>query len=234
MDPADLQHHISRRYNEELDRVRTHFLAMGGMVEQQLQQALLALIEGDGSLAIAVEAAELQVNDLEIAIDEECSMLLAMRAPTAGDLRVVMAMMKAVTDLERVGDEGEKIGLIAARLASTERPADRYREVRHLGRGVSDMLHGALDAFARMDEMSAISVARRDHLVDEEFEAIQRQCITFMMEDPRAIRRSLDLLWIVRSLERIGDHAKNICEHVVYMARGEDIRHRHGAGVTAR
>src|SRR5262245_3200960 len=108
MDPADLHHHISKRYNEELDRVRTHFLAMGGLVEQQVQRALRALNEGDGALAQVVEAEELTVNDLELAIDEECSFLLAMRAPTAGDLRVVLAMMKAVTDLERIGDEGEK------------------------------------------------------------------------------------------------------------------------------
>jgi phosphate transport system protein len=228
MDPADLHHHISRRYNDELDRVRTHFLAMGGLVEQQLQKALRALVEGDGSLAQAVEAEELHVDDLEVAIDEECSFLLAMRAPTAGDLRVVVALMKAVTDLERIGDEGEKIGIIAARLATTERPADHYREARHLGRAASEMLHDALDAFARMDAVSAVAVARRDQLLDEEFEAIQRQCITFMMEDTRAIRRTLDLLWVVRSLERIGDHAKNICEHLVYMVRGEDIRHGHG------
>jgi phosphate transport system protein len=228
MDPADLHHHISKRYNEELDRVRTHFLAMGGLVEQQVQRALRALIEGDGALAKTVEAEELRVNDLEIAIDEECSFLLAMRAPTAGDLRAVVAMMKAVTDLERIGDEGEKIGVIAARLAAAERAGDRFREVRHLGRAASDMLHAALDAFARMDATSAITVARSDHLLDEEFESIQRQCITFMMEDTRAIRRTLDMLWVVRSLERIGDHAKNICEHVVYMARGEDIRHGHG------
>jgi phosphate transport system protein len=232
MDPADLHHHISRRYNEELDRVRTHFLAMGGLVEQQVQRALRALIEGDGSLARTIEAEELRVNDLEITIDEECSFLLAMRAPTAGDLRSVVAIVKAVTDLERVGDEGGKIGVIAARLAAAERPADRYTEVRHVGRAASDMLHDALDAFARMDAEAAVAVARRDRLVDDEFEALQRQAITFMMEDPRAIRRTLDLLWTVRSLERIGDHAKNICEHVVYMARGEDIRHGHGEGLS--
>lgn len=233
MEPSDLHHHISRRYNDELDRVRTRFLAMGGVVEQQLQRALRALIDGDGALVEAVEATELRVNDLEVDIDEECGMLLAMRAPTAGDLRVVLAMMKAVTDLERIGDESEKIGLIAERLIVDERPADRYREVRHLGRVVSDMLHDALDAFARMDASSAMSVARRDRLVDEEFDAIHRQCITFMMEDSRAIRRTLDLLWVVRSIERIGDHATNLCEHVVYMAQGEDIRHGNGRGIEA-
>jgi phosphate transport system protein len=226
MDPADLHQHISRRYNEQLERVKTRVLAMGGLVEQQLQRALKALLESDGSLAQAIEAAELRVNDLEVAIDEDCGMLLAMRAPAAGDLRVVVAMMKAVTDLERIGDEGEKIGLIASRLAMTERPSDHYREVRHLGKVASDMLHDALDAFARLDASSALVVAERDHLLDEEFESIQRQCITFMMEDTRQIRRTLDMLWIVRSLERIGDHAKNICEYVVYMAEGEDVRHR--------
>src|SRR5262249_29261310 len=139
----------------------------------QLQRALRALIEGDAPLAQAVEDEELQVNELEIAIDEECSFLLAMRAPTASDLRVVVAMMKAVTDLERIGDEGEKISVIAARLAAADRPADRFREVRHLGRAASDMLHDALDAFARIDAVSAVAVAERDHLLDEEFEAIQ-------------------------------------------------------------
>ncbi|MEJ1963079.1 MAG: phosphate signaling complex protein PhoU [Gammaproteobacteria bacterium] len=231
MDTADLGHHISRRYNEELERVRARVLAMGGLVEQQLQKALTALVEGDSALGAAVAADDAKVNDLEIAIDEDCSHLLAMRAPTAGDLRVVVAMIKTVTDLERIGDEGEKVGFIAARLATLERPADNYREVKHLGRLASEMLHDALDAFARMDAASALDIARRDRLIDEEFESIQRQSITYMMEDGRAVRRALDLLWIVRALERIGDHAKNISEYVIYMAYGEDVRHRSAADV---
>jgi phosphate transport system protein len=234
MDAADLTHHISRRYNDELERVRSRVLAMGGLVEQQLHKALRALVEGDSSLGAAVASDDVLVNEFEMSIDEDCSHLLAMRAPTAGDLRVVVAMIKAVTDLERVGDEGEKVGFIAARLATLERPADDYHEVKHLGRVASEMLHDALDAFARMDAASALAVARRDRLLDEEFESIQRQCISYMIEDARTIRRALDLLWIVRALERVGDHAKNISQYVIYMVYGEDVRHRSAAGLESQ
>jgi phosphate transport system protein len=225
MEKGDLSHHISRRFNEDLERVRGKALAMGGFVEQQLSKAVTALVEGDIDMGEAVAREDYRVNGMEVSIDEECSRILATRAPAAGDLRVIVAIIKAITDLERMGDECEKIGYIASRLATQERPADKYREIKHLGRVVEGMVHGALDSFARMDPDAAIAVARQDRFVDEEYESIQRQCITFMMEDPRTIRRALDVMWVVRALERIGDHAKNICEYVVFMVHGKDIRH---------
>jgi phosphate transport system protein len=225
METADLSHHISRRFNEDLEKLRTHVLAMGGLVENLLGKAITSLVDGDSSLGESLAADDLKVNGMEIAIDEECSRILATRAPTAGDLRLIVAILKTITDLERIGDEGEKIGNIASRLAAMERPENKYREVKHMGRLVAEMVHDALDAFARMDSQAAIRVARRDRMVDEEYEAIQRQCITFMMEDPRSIRRALDVAWMVRSLERVGDHAKNICEYVIFMVHGKDVRH---------
>jgi phosphate transport system protein len=225
METSDLSHHISRRFNEDLEHVRTRVLAMGGLVEELLGKAINALVEGDSTLGESVSKDDQAVNRMEMAIDEECSRILATRAPAAGDLRLIVAIIKTITDLERIGDEGEKIGNIAARLAAMERPENRYREVKHMARIVAEMAHDALDAFARMDSQLAVKVARRDRMVDEEYEAIQRQCITFMMEDPRSIRRTLDVMWIVRSLERVGDHAKNICEYVIYMAHGKDVRH---------
>ncbi|MEY4760262.1 MAG: hypothetical protein RLZZ200_118 [Pseudomonadota bacterium] len=225
MEKADLSHHISRRFNEDLERVRNQVLSMGGYVEAQLQKAITSLLEGNSSLGESVALDDLKVNGMEVTIDEECSRILATRSPAAGDLRVIVAIIKTITDLERIGDEGEKIGFIASRLAAMERPENKYREIKHLGRIVSEMVHGALDAFARMDAEGALAVARHDRVVDEEYDAIQRQCITFMMEDPRTIRRALDVMWVVRSLERIGDHAKNICEYVIYMVHGKDIRH---------
>jgi phosphate transport system protein len=225
MDKVDLGHHIVRRFNDDLERVRGKVLAMGGFVEQQLARAVTALVDGDSSLGEAVARDDFKVNSMEVSIDEECQRILATRAPAAGDLRVVVAIIKAITDLERMGDECEKIGYIASRLATQERPADKYREIKHLARVVQDMVHDALDAYARMDADAALRVARMDRVVDEEYEAIQRQCITFMMEDPRSIRRALDTMWMLRALERIGDHAKNICEYVIYVVHGKDIRH---------
>jgi phosphate transport system protein len=225
MDTSDLSHHILSRYNAELEGVRAGVLQMGGLVEQQLQNGVKALYEGDSRLGEEVARFDHKVNAMEVSIDEDCSRILATRNPTASDLRLIVAVIKTITDLERIGDETEKLGNIAARLASMERPADRYREIKHLGESVTDMVHGALDAFARMDPDAALEVARKDRIADEEYEALQRQCITFMMEDPRAIRRALDVLWVARALERIGDHAKNICEYVIYMVLGKDVRH---------
>ena len=225
MDTSDLSHHILSRFNADLEGVRSGVMQMGGLVEQQLQDGIKALYSGDGRLGEEVARLDHKVNAMEVAIDEDCSRILATRGPTASDLRLIVAIIKTITDLERIGDEAEKLGSIASRLATLDRPTDRYREIKHIGDLVADMVHGALDAFARMDTDAALAVARQDRIVDEEYEALQRQCITFMMEDPRAIRRALDILWVARALERIGDHAKNICEYVIYMVLGKDIRH---------
>ena len=225
MDTTDLSHHILSRFNADLEGVRSGVLQMGGFVEQQLQNGVKALTLGDSRLGEEVARLDYKVNAMEVSIDDDCSRILATRNPTASDLRLSVAVITTITDLERIGDETEKLGRISARLSGLDRPTDRYREVKHMGDLVSEMVHGALDAFARLDTEAALDVARRDRVVDEEFEAIQRQCITFMMEDPRTIRRALDVLWVARALERIGDHAKNICEYVIYMVLGKDIRH---------
>ena len=225
MDASGLGPHISRRFNEDLESVRSRVLQMGGFVEQQLSNGVLALIEGNSQLGDEVARGDHKVNEMEVSIDEECSRILATRAPAASDLRLIVAIIKTITDLERIGDEAEKIGYIGSRLASMERPVDRYREIKHLGRLAHQMVHDALDAFARLDADAALKICREDRILDDEFESIQRQCITFMMEDPRTIRRALEVVWVARALERIGDHAKNICEYVVYMVHGKDIRH---------
>jgi phosphate transport system protein len=225
METADISHHTSRRFNEELEQVRSKVLAMGGLVEEQLHRGMTALLEGDSSLGQEVAGDDHKINVMEISIDEECSRILATRAPAAGDLRMVIATIKAITDLERVGDECHKIGVIAARMALHEPHLDRYRELRHLGRDVQQLVHEALDAFARLDAGQALRALRSDRAVDDEYESVQRQSITFMMEDPRRIRRALDVMTVARALERIGDHAKNLCEYVIYMVHGLDARH---------
>lgn len=225
MDVEDLGQHISRRFNEDLENVRTSVLEMGGLVEHQLEQAMAALVAGDSELGLQVAHDDYKVNRLEVSIDEACSRILAKRAPTASDLRLVVAVIKTITDLERMGDEAEKIGVLAARLAGEERPSSNYREILNLSRHVKQMVHRALDAFARLDTEEALEVVKSDAVVDEEYEAIYRQGVTHMMEDPRRIGRVMDATWAARALERIGDHAKNICEYVVYMVHGKDIRY---------
>jgi phosphate transport system protein len=225
METSDLTDHISKRFNKDIEDLRNNVLAMGGLVESQLQKAIVAMVSGDSELGLKVANDDYKVNDFEVSIDEECGRILAMRAPAAGDLRLIVAIIKTITDLERIGDEAEKIGFLASRLAAMDRPADSYRELKTLGTHVLHMVRDAMNAFARLDVEGAFDVVREDERVDEEYEAIQRQCITFMMEDPRSIKRVMNVTWAARSLERIGDHAKNICEYVIYMVQGRDVRH---------
>jgi phosphate transport system protein len=217
--------HTSSRFDDELEKVRARILHMGGLVEKQLNQAVGGLVHGEPTLAALIAEEEREVNQLECVIDEDCSRILATRAPAASDLRLIIGILKVATDLERVGDESKKIGRLAVRLTMMDHPSQRFGELRHLAHSVASMLHDTLDALARHDADAALVIVRRDRLIDEEYESIQRQSITFMMEDPRAIRRSLDVMWAVRALERIGDHAKNICEHLIYIVRGTDVRH---------
>jgi phosphate transport system protein len=225
MQASDLTDHISRRFNDDLEGLRNHVLAMGGLVESQLTKAIAAIVAGDSELGLQVANDDYKVNELEVSIDEECSRIIALRAPAAGDLRLIVAIIKTITDLERIGDEAEKIGFLASKLAAMDRPSDSYRELKTLGTHVLHMLRDAMNAFARLDVEASFEVLREDERVDEEYEAIARQCITFMMEDPRSIKRVMNVTWVARSLERIGDHSKNICEYVIYMVEGRDVRH---------
>ena len=227
MQTTDLTHHISKRFEKDLETLRSNVLAMGGLVESQVAKAIEAMVSGNSELGLRVAHDDYQVNRFEVSIDEECSRIIATRAPTASDLRLIMATIKTITDLERIGDEAEKIGFLASRLANMDRPSGSYRELKTLGDHVRRMVNAAMDAFARMDVDAAIETVREDDYVDEEYDKIQRQCITFMMEDPRTIKRFMNVTWAARSLERIGDHAKNICEYVIYMVQGRDIRHIH-------
>ena len=225
MEASHLTDHISRRFNKDLEELRNNVQIMGGLVEAQLSRAIAAIVSGDSELGLKVANDDYKVNKIEVAIDEECSRILATRSPAAGDLRLIVAIIKTITDLERIGDEAEKIGFLASKLAAMDRPSDSYRELKSLGNHVAQMLRDAMNAFARLDVDAAMAVVREDELIDDEYDSITRQYITFMMEDPRSIRRFMNVTWAARSLERIGDHAKNICEYVVYMVQGRNVRH---------
>jgi len=225
MDKLNLDQHISKQFNRELDDVRHRVLTMGGLVEEQVGNAVKALVNNDPALAKMVIDGDRRINDMEKAIDEECNLILARRQPAASDLRLVISIVKTITDLERIGDEAGRIARLAVRLSDRDRAGKNYRELESLGRHVQSMVRDGLDGFARLAPEVAVKLALEDEAVDAEYDAIMRQNITYMMEDPRNVRRTLDASFVARSLERIGDHAKNIGEYVVYLVEGKDLRH---------
>ncbi|HAC34458.1 MAG TPA: phosphate transport system regulatory protein PhoU [Gammaproteobacteria bacterium] len=218
-------HHISRQFDEDLEQLRSMVLSMGGVVEEQIGDAIEAFVNADRDLAEKVSERDHEVNGMEVALDEECSRILALRQPAAGDLRLIFAVIKTITDLERIGDQAERVAKTVIRLGSDGPINEHYPAIRYLGSLVKEMLHRTLDAFARMDPNEAVEIVKGDREIDREYEALTRQLITVMMEDPRNIRGCLSMLFASRALERIGDHSKNINEYLVYMVRGKDIRH---------
>jgi phosphate transport system protein len=218
--------HTLKQFDTELEEIRSRVLQMGGLVEQQIVGALEALTNGNVALAREVMGNDHMVNALEVAIDEDCSTVIARRQPAAKDLRMIMTVVKTITDLERIGDEAAKIARMTLSLYSSDRPTvPRAAEIQHVADIALGMLRNALDAFARLDLAVAAKVVRQDEQVDSEFKAILRQLITFMMEDPRTISHALDIMFIAKSIERIGDHSKNMSEYVVYLVKGKDVRH---------
>lgn len=225
MDKLHLDKHISRQFNEELESLRQQVMTMGGVAEEMISDAVRALVEGNSELAQRVIATDDRVNDLEKQVDERCIMILARRQPTASDLRLVVAIIKTINDIERIGDEAEKIARMAVRLSEADRPRNNYRELELMGTTVRGMLHDALDGFARLAPEVAVALVREDNKVDADYEAILRQYHTYLVEEPRNTRRIIDAIWVARSIERIGDHAKNIGEYIVYLVEGKDLRH---------
>jgi len=226
MENINIGHHISGQYNKELEDIRNNVLTMGGLVEEQIELAIKAFTTSDQELAEQVIKQDNQIDAMEITLDRECMQIMALRQPTAFDLRLMMAVLKIINELERVGDLAEHIAKMAISISDMESyKNDPYYELKHMAELVKTMLHDALDAFARMTIEQVPAITGKDDNVDREYASIIRQQITYMMEDPRNITRTLNVLWAVRSLERIGDHACNICEHLVYMIKGEDVRH---------
>ncbi len=218
-------HHISQQFNAELEDVKKHMLEMGGVVEKQLNDALEAAVNADSGLGLKVTQDDDEIDSLEVSIDEECHLILARRQPAASDLRLVLAIIKTVRDLERIGDESAKIAHMAIKLSEEGEFPEGFVEFKHIGDQVTRMVNLALDAFARYDAEAALAVAQQDAIVDKEYGSATRSMITYMMEDPRSISRVLNLLWALRAMERVGDHAKNISEHVIYLVKGMDVRH---------
>ncbi|MGE5470096.1 MAG: phosphate signaling complex protein PhoU [Bacteroidota bacterium] len=222
--------HVSSQFDEDLSLLRTHVLQMGGLVETQVSAAIDAYTTGEIASVKSIVETDRKVNDLEKAIDDDCAHIIARRQPAAGDLRLVLGISKIVTDLERAGDEAKKIAKGVRRIyEGGHLPAQYGVGIRHLAEAALSMVRQALDAFARLDTVLAASVIRADSDVDTEFKSIIRQLITHMMEDPRTITTAIDIIAIARAIERIGDHAKNVSEQVIYVVEGRDIRHTKGS-----
>ncbi|MBT9612141.1 MAG: phosphate signaling complex protein PhoU [Burkholderiales bacterium] len=218
--------HISKQFDQELEAVRARVLQMGGLVEEQIINAMEALSSGDVELANSVMANDHRVNALEVALDEECSMIIARRQPTARDLRMLLTVIKTITDLERIGDEASKVARMAKLIYETDRiVSPRFTEIKHMTTIVLDMLRKALDGFARLEASNATQIARLDESVDEEYRMVLRHLVTYMMEDPRSISMFIEIIFAAKAIERMGDHAKNMSEYVVYMVKGKDVRH---------
>ena len=218
--------HISKQFDLELETIRTRVLQMGGLVEAQIVGAIDGLMSSDIAKLDKVIAEDALVNAMEVSLDEECQHIIARRQPAASDLRMVITVIKTITDLERIGDEAQKVARMGKLILLADRVhMPRFREIQKMAEVALAMLRRALDAFARLDVAGALDVARQDRKLDEEFDANFRQLVTFMMEDPRAISMSIDTIFMCKAIERIGDHAKNISEYVVYLVKGKDIRH---------
>jgi phosphate transport system protein len=220
-----MSEHISKQFDAELESVRSRVLQMGGLVEEQILRAVEALGSGDMERIEKTIADDHRVNALEVGLDEACVHIIARRQPAAGDLRLLITVIKTITDLERIGDEAEKIARMAKLIHAAERQHMPRIDVRHVAQRVVGMLRQSLDAFARLDVAEATRVVKQDTAVDDEYRAIMRQLITYMMEDPRTITRALEILFIAKAIERIGDHAKNMSEYVIYLVKGRDVRH---------
>ncbi|HEY1148074.1 MAG TPA: phosphate signaling complex protein PhoU [Pseudoduganella sp.] len=222
--------HSSKQYDHELEAIRSKVLLMGGIVETQFLDAMTCFRIGNAERADRVIREDDNVNQLEVQLDDQCSHLIVRRQPTANDLRTVMATIKVITDLERIGDEAAKIARTSKSLHSRGAvTVNHYEMVRSIANATSDLLHDALDAFARNDGKQALQLIAQDAIIDHEFRTIMRNLITFMMEDPRTISAALDTMWVAKAIERIGDHAKNIAEYVIYVVEGKDIRHSRAA-----
>ena len=222
-----MSEHLSTQFDTELDQIRAYLTRMGGLVEEQVRAAITVFSTADRDLIEEVILRDARVDEYEVGIDEACTKLVARRQPTAVDLRMVMGVGKTVTDLERIGDEAKKIAKATRKILDQNMVATASQavEVRTMGEQVAAMLHDVLDAFVRNDAEAAARVVRRDKEIDQHFRAILRQLVTYMMEDPRTISTALDVIFIAKSVERIGDHCKNIAEDVIYIVRGRDVRH---------